>query len=530
MRMIRSRTAANLSGGSTKDTSIAAESPPSGDRTGSAVSAWARWPVLAIAATAAGILGVVSGRSGYFGDELYFLAAGRHLDWSYADQPPLVPLLARLMDTLFPDSVTAVRLPATLATALSIVVASLIARELGGGRRAQVLAAASYAVSWGVLVTANTLNTAVIDSFIWTLLTWLLVRWVRTRQDRLLLVAGLLTAVSVQVKDLVAVFWIILIGAVLAVGPREMLRRPMLWVGGVVTVVTSLPNLWWQVGHGSPQLTMSQIVSAEQDVTGGRLTFLPFELLFAGLPIGIVLLVYGTVRLLRSADLAPYRFLGWTFVGVSVVFWVSNGRWSYVLGLFGLVMGAAIVELERQPTTRWWRALRSWPCYVLAALIPVLIMQPFGSRDTPWTHGWLGITSAVAQAYQTLPATQRRNAVIVSDTYTQASALDQFGPAYGLPKAHSPNRGYWYFGPPPDNAGPTVYIGLNSTTISRYFGNVRKVGAVDIPGGMRGINLGVSIWICTDQKVPWSAIWPTVRDFNIADRTLPFPSYRPVSK
>lgn len=526
---IRSRSAAaNLAGGLTEDTSVAAASPPSGDGTGSAVSAWARWPVLAIAATFTGILGVASGRSGYFGDELYFLAAGRHLSWSYADQPPLVPLLARLIDALFPDSVTALRLPATMATALSIVVASLIARELGGGRRAQILAAASYAVSWGVLLTTATLNTAVIDSFAWTLITWLLARWVRTRQDRLLLVAGLVTAVSMQVKDLVAVFWIVLIGAVLAVGPREMPRRPMLWVGGAVTVLTSLPNLWWQVDHGWPQLTMSRIVSAEQDVTGGRLTFLPAELLFAGLPIGAVLLGYGTVRLLRSADLAPYRFLGWTFVGVSVAFWVSNGRWSYALGMFGLVMSAAVVELERRPAARWWRWLRSWPCYALAALIPVLIMQPFGSRDAPWTRGWLGTTSAVAQAYQKLPDTERRNAVIVADTYTQAAALDQFGPAYGMPEAYSPNRGYWYFGPPPDNAGPTVFVGLDPTTIGRYFGHVRKVGAIDMPGGMRGINLGVSVWICTDQKVPWSAIWPSVRDFNIADRTLP--SYRPVSE
>jgi 4-amino-4-deoxy-L-arabinose transferase-like glycosyltransferase len=527
---MRSRAAAvDLETGNVADTSAIA-GHPSHDKGLVEISAWARWPVVAIAAAVTAILVLTSGRLGYFGDELYFLAAGRHLDWSYADQPPLVPLLARLMDTLFPDSVTALRMPATLAVALSIVVVSLIARELGGGRRAQVLAAAGYAVSWGVLWTAFTLSTAVIDSFNWTLLTWLLVRWVRTRQDRLLLMAGLVTAVSMQVKDLVAVFWIILIVAVLAVGPREMLRRPMLWVGGAVTVVTSVPNLWWQIDHGFPQMTMTQVVSAEQDMGGGRLTFLPIALLTAGLPIGMVLLCYGMVRLVRSADLAPYRFLGWTAAGVFVAFWVTNGRWNYVVGLFGLLMSAAVVELERRPPARWWRWLRSWPCYAVAALVPVVILQLVGSQGASWTRDSLGTTAAVAQAYHQVPPAQRRNAVIVGDTYAQASVLDQFGPAYGLPEVYSPNRGYWYFGPPPDNAGPTVFIGLDDRSISRYFGSVRKVGAVNMPGGLRGINLGVSIWICTDQKVPWSKIWPTIRDFNIVDRTIPFPKYRPVSE
>jgi hypothetical protein len=33
-------------------------------------------------------------------DELYFLAAGDHLAWSYADQGPLTPLIARAMSEI----------------------------------------------------------------------------------------------------------------------------------------------------------------------------------------------------------------------------------------------------------------------------------------------------------------------------------------------------------------------------------------------------------------------------------------------
>lgn len=505
------------------------------DNAAAGVPVWARWPVVAIAAAVAAALGVTSGRYGYFGDELYFLAAGRHLSWSYADQPPLVPLLARLMDTLFPDSVAALRLPATLATAAGVIVASLIARELGGERRAQVLAAATYAVSFGLLGSGHELSTYVLDSFGWTVITWLLVRWVRTRQDRLLLASGLVTTVCLQIKDLVAVFWIVLACAVLLAGPRDLLRRPMLWAGAGVAVVCSLPNLWWQAHHGWPEHTMTALVAAEQDLLGGRLVFVPLVLLYAGLPAGAVLFCYGTWRLLRSAELAPYRFLGWTILGVLAVFLVNNGRQSYVTGLFGLAIAAAAVELCRGQPAGWWRWTTAWPIYALTAVVAVTMTLPL--RPLSWDRGGLGspvtalstewpeLTAAVGGAVNTVPEGERAGAVVLADTYWQASALDQFGPTYGLPKVYSANRGFWYFGAPPDGSGPTVFLGSDATALRRYFENVRKVGSFDNPRGMPGINTGVSIWVCTGQRVAWSQIWPALRDFDVNDRITPL--YRP---
>jgi len=503
----------------------------SADGAATAVSAWARWPVVAITAAVAAALGLTSGRYGYFGDELYFLAAGRHLSWSYADQPPLIPLLARLMDTLFPDSVAALRLPATLATALGVIVASLIAREFGGGRRAQVLTAATYAVSFGLLGSGHELSTYVIDSFGWTVITWLLVRWVRTRQDRLLLASGLVTTVCLQIKDLVAVFWIVVACAVLVVGPRDLLRRPMLWVGAGVAVVCSLPNLWWQAHHGWPELTMTELVAAEQDLIGGRLTFVPLVLLYAGLPAGAVLFCYGIWRLLRSAELAPYRFLGWTILGVLAVFLVNNGRQSYVTGVFALATAAAVVELCRGQPARWLRWTTTWPIYALTAVIAVTMTLPLrplswdrgglGSPVTALSTDWPGLTSTVADAVHSLPEGERAGAVVLADTYWQASALDQFGPRYGLGKVYSGSRGFWYFGAPPDGSGPTVFLGSDATALRRYFGDVREVGSFNNPQGMPGINTGVSIWVCTGQRVAWSQMWPDLRDFDVNDRITP---------
>jgi hypothetical protein len=74
--------------------------------------------VVAIAAITAVSHCIASAFGGYWFDEVYMLAIGRHhLDWGSADQPPLAPAVAALMNAIAPDSQVALRIPAVLATA-----------------------------------------------------------------------------------------------------------------------------------------------------------------------------------------------------------------------------------------------------------------------------------------------------------------------------------------------------------------------------------------------------------------------------
>jgi len=69
--------------------------------------------------------------------EVYMLAIGRsHLDWGSADQPPWSPALAALMDCLTPDSQLVLALPTALSTGCAVLLAGLIAREIGCDGRA----------------------------------------------------------------------------------------------------------------------------------------------------------------------------------------------------------------------------------------------------------------------------------------------------------------------------------------------------------------------------------------------------------
>jgi Dolichyl-phosphate-mannose-protein mannosyltransferase len=481
------------------------------------VASLARWPVLAIAAGVGLVLLLTSGRVDYFFDELYFLVAGNHLDWGYADQGPLVPLLARAMDTVFPGSPVGVRLPSTVLTSVGVVVAALIARELGGRRQSQVLTAGVSAMA--TVANGRILSTGAVDMFLWMVTAWLLVRWVRLRDDRLLLWLGVVTAIALQNKWLIVALWVVVAISVLALGPRQLLRRPMLWVGAVFVVLTMLPALVWQAHHGWPQLAMTQAVARESNYGGGRWAFLPLMLMWAGLGTGTGLFCYGLWRLLRSPELRPYRFLGWTFVGLVVLFLITNGRFYYLMGLVPLLLAAGAVELQRREPARWWRWVLAWPVYVFSAIIaltalPVLPIS-WPTLATPLSissMGWPELTDTVADAYRALPPATQRTTAVVTDSYRNASALDRYGPVRGLPHPFSPHRGYWYFGAPTDDVDTVLFVGSNPTSLHRYFTEVRQVATATRPG-MKALEEAIAspVWLCSGRRAPWSQLWPQLR-------------------
>lgn len=488
---------------------------------------FARTPVFVVAGLLGLLLIAVAGRYGYFGDELYFLAAGRHLAWGYADQPPLVPLLARAMEAIAPDSVFVLRLPAMVVMVVSVVLTALIAREMGGGRRAQVLGAATFAVSTQFVASGHYLATSTFDPFLWTLLVWLLVRWVRTRADGLLVWSGVVTAIALNTKLLIGAFWLVAVIAVLACGPRELLRRPALWLGGLIAAAAVVPTLVWQATHGWPQLAMSTAISQEvAAMPGGRAMILPVMLALTGLPVAALLLGYGGWRLLRAPELREYRFLGWTTAGLTVLFVVVAGRQYYVAGLYGVCWAAAAVELERGRAARWWRWAATWPVYLLTVVIMLPTALPIWPQSWLRDHprlpksvfsaeevGWPEVTASIAKTYHALP--DPAHTAIVTRMYWQASAVDHYGPALGLPEPASPNRGYHSLVTPPDSATSVLYAGPDPLALQGHFANVRRVGTVDEGLGIANTSQGLPLWLATGRAESWAALWPKLRDFHV---------------
>ncbi len=112
-----------------------------------------------------------------------------------------------------------------------MLLTGLLARELGGGRRAEWIAAACTATGAVFLQTGHTLGTTTFDLLVWTGVTWLVVRALRTGDDRLWPVAGLVLGVGLLNKPLPAFLAAGLLVGVLIAGPPNLLRNRWVWAG-----------------------------------------------------------------------------------------------------------------------------------------------------------------------------------------------------------------------------------------------------------------------------------------------------------
>lgn len=469
-------------------------------------------PAAAVAALTVALCAVLLAASfwtGPRGDELYFRVAGQHLDWGYADQPPLVPALARAMQTAFPGSLSALRAPAVLLTSAGVPLTALLARELRGGRKAQLAAAGAYALAPQTIAVGHLLSTTAVDAALWTVTTLLVVRWIRLRDDRLLLLLGVVTSVGIQGKYLVAGLWLALVPAVLWAGPREMFRRSQFWAAGALVAAAAAPGVLWQARHGWPQWSLAEVVPAEvHRWSAGRWAFLPLTVLTAGVVVGAPLVCFGTWALLRSPRFRAYRCLGWACLGVAGLFLAAGGRYYYCAGLFPLCFAAATTEAEHRAGSRIRRWTFRWPVHLLSALFLCLAATPAPGLDRAnvlavGSSHWREFAASVARTYHALPPQERARTAVVADHYWQASALQWYGPQYGLPPAHSPHRGFWYFGAPAQQSRSVLYAGRDIRRIAPGFGTATPLsGPSDNPSSR-----GTALWWCTDRQAPWPQLW-----------------------
>jgi Dolichyl-phosphate-mannose-protein mannosyltransferase len=481
-----------------------------------------RAKLLAPSIVVALVLVAFSGRYGYHRDELYFLAAGDHLAWGYPDMGPVVPAIAALADAVVPDSLVVLRIPSALAAAATVGLTGLLARELGGGRRARVVASSCAAVATLVLTTGHLLSTATFDLLAWTLVAFLVVRAVRTGESWLWPVAGAVVGVALLNKPLIAFLVAGLAAGVAIAGPRSLLRDRWVWAGAGIAFALWLPWLVWQAAHGWPQLEVSQAIASGGSASSEpRWALLPYQLLLVS-PLLAPVWIAGLVRLFRDPDVRPYRFLGWSWVVLAGVFLIAGGKPYYLGGLLPALVAAGAAPVDRWLDRGWRRVRRaaliaaialsglaaaivSLPVLPVDSVEPVVALNP----DVGETIGWPDLVATVAAAARDQPSGY--NPVILTRNYGEAGAIDRFGKDFGLPSAYSGHNAYAEWGPPPDTAGPVIVVGEHDPALLERFFDCQLVAEVSNRAGVENEESGVPVWGCAGSLEGWQEVWPRLR-------------------
>ncbi len=480
--------------------------------------------MLLIAGGMVAVLLLLSGAYGFHGDEMYFVVAGQHPAFGYVDQPPLTPLLSAASVALLGVSPTAVRLLPALEMGLIVILTALIARDLGGSRGAQVLAAVVAALS-GYLGAGHLDTTTDPDLLAWALVLWLLVKLLDGGDRRLWLAVGVVAGIGLENKDT-----LLFLGAGLVVGLAlarrwDVVRSPWAWSAVGIAFLLWAPNLAWQAANGWPQLAMAQAIAGY--AADNRAQFVPLFWLFTG-PLLFAVSAAGLVWTLRAKAAVPWRAIGIAALVALVLVYVTGGKAYYVIGSVPIFMAAGAMAIDRWLARGHFRpkagsfAIAACLSGALIALLtlPVLPVATFAASslpaaipDTANQIGWPQFVATVERVVAALPADERAHAVILTNDYSEASPLILLGS--GLPPVYSGHNANWAWGPPAADRTVVIHVGdWRPADFGQFFTGCQVVASIDNGLGVKNSEQGEPITVCTGLRAPWTTLWPQLRTIS----------------
>jgi 4-amino-4-deoxy-L-arabinose transferase-like glycosyltransferase len=479
----------------------------------------------------------VAGRYDVFRNELYFIVCGRHPDFGYVDQPPLVPLVAAATQ-LLGDNPWLLRLPAVAAATGLVMLTASFARLLGGNSTAAWVAGLAAGIAPALIALTTTTTTATFEPIAWTAFAYLLARAVIQAYRRALLWAGLVAGVAMEAKYGIA-FWLVPLGiGVLLTSARRILVWQALWLGVLVALLAALPSLIWQAVHGWPFLEVhSNHLANGTNFTGTPIRFEIIQLWEMNILLA-PLWITGVVAPFWWAPLKPARFLSIGLIGATILVFVAHGKDYYLFpvcpSLFAV--GAVVLARIRRIVRTLWLTAALIVSVIFAPIVLPILDPPALAAYLAFTHlapppseaasvgapltqlfsdelGWRDLEKQVASIYHSLPADERSRIAILAVDYGEAAALDVYGQKDGLPPALCGQNQYFLWGSRGYDGSTIIHINGDPNRWRRGCDSVEIVGKFGVPYAMPYENAR-PIFICRGLRRNLSQIWSRLKKYD----------------
>ncbi len=475
---------------------------------------------------------------GYMTDELYFLDSTDHLQWGYVDHPPLSIALLALIRALLGDSIFAVRLLPTFLGAATVLGTGLLARELGGGRGAQGLAALATLSAPVFLAMAMYYSMNPIEHLLWTAGMLVVARIINGGDARLWVILGAVMGLGVLNK--VSMVWF---GAGLGLGlvltpQRRWLLTPWPWIAAAITAGCSLPFVVWQMHNGWPFLEFSRNAAAIKVGAVSPLSFIGQQLL--GLNVmAAPLWIAGLAFLFLSAEGRPYQPLAWIYVTTFLLLMsTGSARAHYLAPAYPILFAAGAVAFQQQ---RRWPQLTARTAWAIAisgvigapaamAILPpdatvryvnALGLQPPQELERggalPMHLGLFFHAEAVLRpitaVYDSLTEDERKRVEILTASFGETGAVNVIGRKRGLPHAIGRHNQYGLWGPGAATGELMIVVHGTEGNLDEWFERCERRAEIDCPYCMEMMQ-AQAVYLCHHVRRPLREIWPEMKIYR----------------
>ena len=477
---------------------------------------------------------LLNGQYGFQRDELDILMNARQLDWGYVAYPPLTPFIARIGLAIFANSLQGLRLFSATAQGVVMLLAGLMARQMGGRRSAQVMAAIAAFIAPVGLMSGTLIQYLAFDYLWWVVVAFFTVCLLATDEPRYWLGIGAGIGMGMMTKYTI-VFWAAgLVVAVLVSSMRKYLRSKWLWLGALLALVIFLPNMIWQIQHQFISLNFLASIHA-RDIQWGRAdSFLPDQLYVTTNPFSLPVWLAGLGACLAAASMKRFRPLVWMFLTTFLIFLISRGRGYYMAPAYVMFLAAGCAWLEiwlagKAMLTRRLGNSVLWGFLALGTLIGLVLIKPVVPINSPlWKTtsginpdvvemvGWQDLTAQVSTIYQSLPGDEKQAAVILAGNYGEAGALDLYGADYGLPHVISGANSLWARGYGSFEPQTVIAVGFERFYADQYFNQCDYAGTVTNQYGVwnEESSRHNALYVCRQPRQPWSHMWKKMQWFQ----------------
>ncbi|HEY3626171.1 MAG TPA: glycosyltransferase family 39 protein [Terracidiphilus sp.] len=469
-------------------------------------------------------------RYGFHRDEFQFLSDARHLDWGFVSYPPFTPFIEHIGLSIFGLSLVGLRLFSVIAQAAVVYLSGLMARELGGGRLAQIAAALSVALSPLPLFEGTEFQYSSFDFLWWVLIAYFTIRLLRSENPRWWLAIGAAVGLGLLTKYAI-VFYIagLLAGVALSNARRYVLSR-WFWAGIAVALLIFLPNFVWLVRHDFISYHFLQHIH-ERDVGQGRAAgFLQGQFLLNANLFAAPMWIAGLVFFLRDRR---YRMLAWMYLVPLAMFYFGKGRFYYVSAAYPMLLAMGAVAGERwigrmRPPLRraveilFFAGVATVGAYICALIVPLASSGPLRdfalqrNGDLREEIGWEELVRTVASIRDSLPADQQSSVRVIVDNYGEQGAIEMLGPAYHLAPPISMTNSAWLRGYPSPPPATLIVLGFREEQANHAFIGCRLAGK-------NGNSLGIQneesqyhpqIFVCGPPRKGWPQFWKDYQSFG----------------